>query len=370
MDNLKKTKSAMTETTKPAVSRRNFVKAVAGAGALTLSGRASYAQSADVIKIGFITPRSGALAAFGEPDGFVLDLARKAVANGLPAGGKTYKVEILDRDTQSDPSRAGQLAKTLITSDGELVYTGYPAPPYGTLAERISVPAGMRLVLPPGAAPVPVAAGLNPGLSSWLPLTARVREVSRLGTVLVLGGTGMAGLLAVQNARVLGAERVVTAGRSEARLGLAADRGAAATARLTGDAGADAEAIAAALDGASPSLVLDYLWGAPAESAFRALGRRGLSEDPADISYVQIGAMAGGEAAVPSALLRSRRIRITGSGAGSASTAEIIGQLPAYIQRIADGDITVPARVVPLSRVAAGWAAAAEGGDRVVIVPG
>jgi len=118
MDNLKKTKSAMTETTKPAVSRRNFVKAVAGAGALTLSGRASYAQSADVIKIGFITPRSGALAAFGEPDGFVLDLARKAVANGLPAGGKTYKVEILDRDTQSDPSRAGQLAKTLITSDG------------------------------------------------------------------------------------------------------------------------------------------------------------------------------------------------------------------------------------------------------------
>ena len=118
MDNLKKAKSATIETTKPAVSRRNFVKAVAGAGALTLSGRGSYAQSGDVIKIGFITPRSGALAAFGEPDGFVLDLARKALAGGLSAGGKTYKVEILDRDTQSDPSRAGQIAKTLITSDG------------------------------------------------------------------------------------------------------------------------------------------------------------------------------------------------------------------------------------------------------------
>src|ERR1700689_4480476 len=113
MDNLKKKKSTMIEITKPGVSRRNFVRPVAGPGGLTLSARASYAQSADVIKIGFITPRSGALAAFGEPDGFVLDLARKAVANGLPAGGKTYKVEILDRDTQSDPSRAGQLAKTL-----------------------------------------------------------------------------------------------------------------------------------------------------------------------------------------------------------------------------------------------------------------
>jgi branched-chain amino acid transport system substrate-binding protein len=101
------------------VSRRSFVKtAVAGAGALALSGRAVRAQSSNVIKVGFITPRSGALAGFGEPDGFVLALARKALADGLSVGGKTYKVEILDRDTQSDPSRAGQLAKTLINSEG------------------------------------------------------------------------------------------------------------------------------------------------------------------------------------------------------------------------------------------------------------
>jgi NADPH:quinone reductase-like Zn-dependent oxidoreductase len=255
------------------------------------------------------------------------------------------------------------------TSDGELVYTGYPVPPYGTLAEWISVPAGLRLRLPAGIDPVPVAAGLNPGLSSWLPLTARAHEVRELGTVLVLGGTGMAGLLAAQNARVLGAKRVVAAGRSEARLARAVDCGAAATALLTGDQDTDAGGIAAALDGTSPSLVLDFVWGPPAESAFRALGRRGLSEDDADIAYVQIGAMAGAEAAVPSSLLRSRRIRITGSGAGSAQLAEIMRQLPAYIQHIADGVITVPARVVPLSRVSAAWAAAQDGGDRVVVVP-
>src|ERR1700689_2001689 len=52
------------------------------------------------------------------------------------------------------------------------VSRGSPVPPYGTLAERISVPGGMRLRLPAGADPVPVAAGLNPGLSSWLPLKA------------------------------------------------------------------------------------------------------------------------------------------------------------------------------------------------------
>ena len=100
------------------LSRRGFVKtALAGAGALATSGGVSFGQSGDVIKVGFITPRTGALAGFGEPDPFVLGLARKALADGLSAGGKTYKVEILDRDTQSDPSRAGQLAKALINSD-------------------------------------------------------------------------------------------------------------------------------------------------------------------------------------------------------------------------------------------------------------
>jgi len=71
-----------------AVSRRKFVKAaVTGAGALAASGRIGWAQSGDTIKIGFITPRSGALAAFGEPDAFVLDTARKLLADGISAGG-------------------------------------------------------------------------------------------------------------------------------------------------------------------------------------------------------------------------------------------------------------------------------------------
>ena len=69
------------------------------------------------LKVGFISPRTGALAGFGETDGYILDIVRKALAPGLKVGDKTFAVEILDRDTQSDPSRAGQLAKTLINSD-------------------------------------------------------------------------------------------------------------------------------------------------------------------------------------------------------------------------------------------------------------
>jgi len=115
--------------------------------------------------------------------------------------------------------------------------------------------------------------------------------------------------------------------------------------------------------------VLDFVWGAPAEAAFAALARRGLSEDDADISYVQIGALAGPEAAVPAALLRSRRIRITGSGAGSASVETVMAELPGYLQMIAEGRVEVPVRVFPLSAVTDAWAASASRGERVVVVP-
>jgi branched-chain amino acid transport system substrate-binding protein len=102
-----------------AVSRRGLVKS-AGAAALAaaLAPRGVFAAGAEgKLRVGFISPRTGALAGFGEADGYILELVRKALASGLKVGDKTFTVEILDRDTQSDPQRAGQLAKTLINSD-------------------------------------------------------------------------------------------------------------------------------------------------------------------------------------------------------------------------------------------------------------
>jgi NADPH:quinone reductase-like Zn-dependent oxidoreductase len=254
------------------------------------------------------------------------------------------------------------------TAGGGLVYTGYVQPPYGTLAQRMAVPATMKLPLPDGAEPARVAGGLNPGLASWLPLRQRQSGAGPLGTVLILGATGMAGLLAVQNARLLGAGQVIAAGRDQARLARAAAYGAT-TVPLRGARDATAVALADALGGTAPGLVLDFVWGAPAEAAFAALARRGLEEDDADISYVQIGALAGPEAAVPAALLRSRRIRITGSGAGAASVEMIMAELPGYLQMIAEGRVEVPVRVFPLSAVTDAWAASARCGERVVVVP-
>jgi branched-chain amino acid transport system substrate-binding protein len=98
-------------------TRRAVLGAAAG-GALLAANRRGFAAGAEnTLKIGFVSPRTGALAGFGQTDGYVLDVARKALAKGLVIGGKTYQVTLLDRDTQSDPSRASQLAKSLINSD-------------------------------------------------------------------------------------------------------------------------------------------------------------------------------------------------------------------------------------------------------------
>jgi hypothetical protein len=127
----------------------------------------------------------------------------------------------------------------------------------------------------------------------------------------------------------------------------------AQTLALTGDHDTDAGALAKVLDGDAPGLVLDFVWGAVAETAFAALTRRGAEEDSADIKYVQIGALAGPEAAVPSSLLRSRKLTISGSGAGSVGAADIKAQIPVYpvyLELITSGSVQVPFPDLPAVR--------------------
>ena len=81
------------------------------------SDKSNDSDAKPTLKIGFVSPRTGATAGFGEPDGYVLDLAKKALAAGLTIGGKQYAVQILDRDSQSNPQRSAQVANDLINGD-------------------------------------------------------------------------------------------------------------------------------------------------------------------------------------------------------------------------------------------------------------
>ena len=98
------------------VSRRNFIKSSLATAVLApgiLSSSRAYAAD-PVIKIGHISPKTGVLAGFAEADDYVLAGIRKAFAGGIVNNGKRFRVEILSRDSQSNPNRAAEVAADLI----------------------------------------------------------------------------------------------------------------------------------------------------------------------------------------------------------------------------------------------------------------
>ena len=68
------------------------------------------------INIGYVSPITGADAGFGEPDPYVIGLARKAFANGLKIHGKTWKVNIIQKDAQSTPAVSAKVTQGLINT--------------------------------------------------------------------------------------------------------------------------------------------------------------------------------------------------------------------------------------------------------------
>ena len=108
-------------TGRSGLTRRKFITKTAAVATLATAGswaseRAAHAAGR-TIKLGFVSPRTGVLAAFAEADDFVLGGVRKAIGNGLVVNGVTHKVEILTKDSRSDPNRAAEVASDLIKSD-------------------------------------------------------------------------------------------------------------------------------------------------------------------------------------------------------------------------------------------------------------
>jgi branched-chain amino acid transport system substrate-binding protein len=102
------------------LTRRKFLTA-AGAAAGTVAAsswlRPGTASAARAIKLGYVSPRTGPLALFAEADNYVIDGVKKAIGKGIKIGNDTYPVEIIVKDSQSNPNRAAEVARGLIQSD-------------------------------------------------------------------------------------------------------------------------------------------------------------------------------------------------------------------------------------------------------------
>jgi NADPH:quinone reductase-like Zn-dependent oxidoreductase len=249
-------------------------------------------------------------------------------------------------------------------ADGQRVYFAGPREPFGGMAEVAVAPAAMCVPVPDDVDDVTAAAIANPGMSSWAALELRA-GLQPGQTVLVNGATGIAGRLAVQIARYLGAGRVIATGRDAAALERAAALGADSTISLLQEADALEDALKTEF-ARGVDVVIDYLWGRSAEQLLVAGAKVG--PEGRAIRFVQVGSAGGEDITLPGAVLRGSAIQLMGSGIGSVSLDGLVATVRKLFAATAPAGFMIDTTAVPLSQVDEAWNAA--GATRTVLVMG
>jgi len=255
-----------------------------------------------------------------------------------------------------------------VLDDGTRVFCGGCRSPYGMMAEQAVVSRAFFLPVPDDVDDNTAAALPNPALSSWLPLLWRAR-LKPGETVLILGATGVAGKLAIQIAKHLGAGRVIAAGRNERILETLPDLGADATIALDQP---EQELAAAFIREAAYKrfdVVLDYVWGHPTEVLLDALTGHDVMAESDTVRLIEIGEMAGPTISLSAAALRSSGIEIYGSGGGSIPHTAIFEIFPQVWALAASGKLRIDTEPVPLSEIECAWQRNDSPGRRLVIIP-
>ena len=242
--------------------------------------------------------------------------------------------------------------------DGERVYLfgeGRGTRQDGFLVERVDFPAALAVPVPDELEDAVAPACGIAGIAGWLPVAVRapVRPGDR---VLVLGATGTVGSVALQAARILGAERVVAAGRDPDRLERARELGADEAVQLEGDDLAERLREACGADG--PTLIVDPLWGELVRAAAEAAAP--------DARIVHVGQSAAPEATFASSAVRGKRLSILGHSNFALSPDE---RRQAYVEvagHVAAGRIRMDIDTFSLDEIEAAWTAQASGGKAVV----
>lgn len=240
--------------------------------------------------------------------------------------------------------------------DGSRVFFGASRSPYGSFAERAV--AAFTFPLPDGLEDVTAAGIANPGISSWGALKIRA-QLEPGESVLILGATGVSGRLAIQVAKRLGAKRVVACGRNIHGL---RELGADAVISLHQEHDALVDAFRKELP---YDIVLDYLWGAPAEALIEAISQKGLEHASSRVRFLQIGSTAGATIALPAEALRSSGLEMLGSGLGSVSIDRILQSVTDFLAEASRRPFELSLKAVPLRDVEAWW----DCKERVVFQP-
>jgi NADPH2:quinone reductase len=198
-------------------------------------------------------------------------------------------------------------------------------------------------------------------MAAWLPLSWR-GKLEEGECVLILGASGSVGQIAIQAARLLGAGRVVGAARSEAGRARALELGADAVVSTEGSVEDVADSIREACPG-GPDLVLDGLWGTPAEAALAAIAPHG--------RLVQVGNSAAKEAQVTAGPLRGGLVSILGHRNFHAPVEVQSEAFRRMCALSASGEMVIETQVFDLDSVADAWKLQATSpGRKLAVAPG
>jgi NADPH:quinone reductase-like Zn-dependent oxidoreductase len=266
------------------------------------------------------------------------------IVKGLASG--SHHASAKDKQEPSVPGIDG----VGVLDDGSRVYFVFVRRPWGTMAERAAAPRRMCIPVPEKLDDVHAAAIANPGMSAWLSLKERA-ALAPGETVLIMGATGVAGQLAIQSARLLGAKRIIAAGRNVDALATA---NVDAIIALDQPENAIRDALAA--EAASGiDVVVDYLWGRPTELLLEALARGFKAQATQRTRLVDVGSAAGRTITLPAEVLRSIDLTLLGSGFGAVALDGILATIPTLFDMAAAGNLQIAVEPVPLTEVESAW---------------
>jgi branched-chain amino acid transport system substrate-binding protein len=118
------------------VDRRGLLRLVgtaalaAPAGGLLAACNTSGSGATTVrsVRIGYVSPQTGALSSFSDIDSYIIDVMRQIFAGGIQVGKRTHPVQIIVGDSQSDQTRAARATSELIFKNKvDLVLVGSTA---------------------------------------------------------------------------------------------------------------------------------------------------------------------------------------------------------------------------------------------------
>ncbi|OXA81614.1 NADPH:quinone reductase [Flavobacterium aquidurense] len=238
----------------------------------------------------------------------------------------------------------------------------------GTMAEKTIIDKNILVPLPEGISNTIAAAMPNAVAGSAMALKFRAR-INPGETVLINGGAGFTGQMAIQIAKHYGAKRIIVTARNEKTFQKLLELGADEIISLK----QDDEVIKKQLKGihqtTSIDIILDYLWGHTAELILSAL--KGNGSFSHKVRYVNIGGMTGDSIQLSAGILRSVDLQLSGSGLGSWSKEEVkllfSEILPEMFLLAAQNKIKVNIEEGDLTDIEKMWNAEVSDGKRIVI---